>query len=138
MAKKICSAPGCRTVVELTDGSRAVPRCDLHPFTFHTPKKRYDHHYFRGKHIYSSPQWRALRTQYIGLQPLCEHCTRRGIATPAHTVDHVKEIEDGGAVYDIDNLQSLCEPCHKIKTGEEKRRRNQRKKGNGFGLISDF
>ncbi len=39
-------------------------------------------------------------------------------------VDHIKELKDGGSPYDLNNLQTLCKKCHKIKTDIEKKRRN--------------
>lgn len=34
----------------------------------------------------------------------------------ADTADHIKELSDGGDEFDLDNVQSLCTPCHKQKT----------------------
>jgi 5-methylcytosine-specific restriction endonuclease McrA len=39
-------------------------------------------------------------------------------------VDHIVEIAIGGPEFDLDNLQSLCVPCHKEKT----RKFNSRKR----------
>lgn len=39
-------------------------------------------------------------------------------------VDHIVEIKDGGAKYNLDNLQTLCKKCHAIKTEDEKKKRN--------------
>ncbi|MBR1439474.1 MAG: HNH endonuclease [Synergistaceae bacterium] len=33
-------------------------------------------------------------------------------------VDHIIPIEDGGAVFDLSNFQSLCSACHKKKHGK--------------------
>ena len=43
-------------------------------------------------------------------------------------VDHIDELADGGA-FTLNNLQTLCVPCHKIKTAEQKRLRASRRKG---------
>ncbi len=45
----------------------------------------------------------------------CVQCGERGRLE----VDHVKPIRDGGAPYDLDNLQSLCPACHARKTRME-------------------
>jgi len=31
-------------------------------------------------------------------------------------VDHIVEIQDGGDEFDLDNLRTLCKPCHATKT----------------------
>lgn len=137
--KKLCSVAGCKTVVEVDPGDRNPPRCTLHPFTSPIiPKRRYSHQYINGKRIYSTPRWIALRNRYSAFQPLCEHCLKAGLVTPGHDVDHIKEIEDGGDPWDWDNLQNLCKPCHNRKTGDEYKKRQRRKKNNGFGSLSDF
>ena len=38
--------------------------------------------------------------------------------------DHVKRIEDGGAVYDMGNLQTLCVGCHILKSRAERMQPN--------------
>jgi len=40
-------------------------------------------------------------------------------------VDHVVPLVDGGS-HDLDNLQTLCTPCHRAKTAEEARARAER------------
>lgn len=134
--KKICSYPGCNAVVEVDDFDRSSPRCPLHAQDARTPKKRYAHHYHDGKNIYYTYQWKKLRKAYIGENPLCEMCAKRGINTPARVVDHIKEISDGGEPFDWDNLQSLCNECHYRKTLDERRKRNAEQKG--FSSLSDF
>ena len=129
---KQCSFGGCNQIA-LTDSYR----CEKHKITY-TPKKKYDHHYHQGKNIYSSARWTKLSKQYRRHNPLCAHCEARGIFTPVYLVDHIIEIADGGEIWDIDNLEGLCVPCHNTKTGDEKKKRTRRNKNNGFGLLSDF
>ena len=132
--RRLCTYPGCNTPVEVDPFDRSSPRCPLHPST-HVPKQRYAHHYHDGKNIYYSNRWKKLRQAYIEHQPLCEHCLKLDLITPASVVDHIKEIKDGGEAWSFDNLQSLCSTCHNRKTAIERRRRN---KGNGFGSVNDF
>lgn len=132
MMRKQCSFGGCNQIA-LTNNYR----CEKHVVSY-TPKKRYEHHYHQGKNIYTSTRWVKLRKQFIRHNPICAHCEAQGIITPAYTVDHIIEIKDGGEIWDIDNLQSLCNPCHNTKTGDEKKKRTRRNKNNGFGLISDY
>lgn len=42
-------------------------------------------------------------------------------------VDHIVEIQDGGALTAEDNAQSLCWKCHGIKTAEAKNHRRSTK-----------
>lgn len=69
--------------------------------------------------FYQSKAWRDLRALKIEQFPLCEECQRKRITTLAQVVDHVVPINEGGAKLDMVNLQSLCNPCHNRKSGQE-------------------
>src|SRR3989338_945277 len=43
-------------------------------------------------------------------------------------VDHVIAIVNGGAEFDESNLQSLCRPCHAVKSGRDRKTANLQKK----------
>ncbi len=73
--------------------------------------------------FYSSRTWRRVRAAKLQVNPLCEVCLKRGVLTPATLVDHVTERSDGGADYDMDNLQSMCRSCHERKTKRIKQER---------------
>ena len=66
--------------------------------------------------------WRKLREAMLDAEPLCRHCAARGKVTPAHEVDHILPLRDGGT-NDRDNLQPLCGPCHDDKTARDLRAR---------------
>jgi len=34
-------------------------------------------------------------------------------------MDHIKPVEQGGGLCGLDNLQTLCQPCHKAKTARQ-------------------
>ena len=79
------------------------------------------HNYTQGKtttqrgygHAWRKQRGKALeRDGYI-----CQECKTRHIITPATDVDHIIEKAHGGTD-DLDNLQSLCNPCHKDKTNK--------------------
>lgn len=94
--------------------------------------------------FYTSRQWRALRERALDVQCLCARCEAEGRTTAASTVHHrkaidwqriartmkaakrqaqsvaeawqaVAEIEPHGV--DLDNLESLCRPCHEAEHG---------------------
>jgi 5-methylcytosine-specific restriction endonuclease McrA len=52
---------------------------------------------------------------------LCRTCLRQGRVAAAHTVDHVVPKAEGGND-DPANLESICVPCHRIKTQAEANR----------------
>ena len=118
--RKLCTAAGCRQVVEC-DSPDDKPRCPKHQHKKHMLEHQTDDN---GRYIYHTSQWKRLRLQKLAQNPMCEHCEIEGRAVAAVMVDHVKEISDGGDAYDIGNLQSLCYRHHAIKTGRERKRRN--------------
>lgn len=69
-----------------------------------------------GHEVYQSSQWLRLSSQLKRIKPFCERCGMRGQALYA---DHIKELKDGGAAFDIANIQILCAPCHGAKTKEQ-------------------
>lgn len=66
---------------------------------------------------YHSKEWRNLRKYKISLNPDCEV---EGCNNPAHTVDHITPINQGGAVFDLENLQCLCKSCNGRKTAKDR------------------
>ena len=54
------------------------------------------------------------------------------IAKAVEEVDHIIEIEDGGEMWDIENLQSLCKRHHIIKTNLAKKARLNKKDIYGY------
>jgi 5-methylcytosine-specific restriction protein A len=68
--------------------------------------------------FYASKRWRMTRRRKLSLDPFCESQEICNGAL-ANEVHHIKAIEAGGARYAIDNLMSLCRPCHSAKTRRE-------------------
>ena len=69
------------------------------------------------RRLYKSPRWRGLRVEVL----VRDGYTCQACGGPGFEVDHVRPIRSGGAVWDPDNLQTLCRPCHSLKTASEKR-----------------
>lgn len=67
--------------------------------------------------------WMAIRARILQRDSgLCQICKAAGRLTMATEVDHRVPLEDGGS-NDDSNLDSVCQPCHAIKTAEEASRR---------------
>ena len=69
--------------------------------------------------VYDTQAWKRVRTAFLAQHPLCVMCDAQGKATPAHHVDHIVPIADGGDWYDTDNLQGLCATHHSQKTARD-------------------
>lgn len=68
-------------------------------------------------------KWTRIRERVLRRDNgLCQECLRQNRVTQAEHVDHIVRKADGGSDDDA-NLQSLCGPCHRAKTAQEKRRR---------------
>lgn len=70
--------------------------------------------------FYNSTQWRRLTAYVAKIYPFCAMCEKVGIYTPSVVTDHIKPINQGGAKYDLENLQRLCLKCHAKKSATEK------------------
>jgi 5-methylcytosine-specific restriction endonuclease McrA len=54
--------------------------------------------------------------------PICEAC----VTQVASEVDDIVPLDRGGGPYALENLSSLCSPCHWAKTGRESAQRQAR------------
>ena len=62
--------------------------------------------------------WKELRRKVLERDNYtCVICGK-----PAEEIDHIVPISMGGAMFDMNNLQSLCKQCHKEKTIEDRRK----------------
>jgi 5-methylcytosine-specific restriction enzyme A len=75
--------------------------------------------------IYQTDEYRAWRLAVIGRSD--GHCQEPACTDPLHSTrlfaDHVVELRDGGAPFDVSNGQALCGSCHTLKTIRERARR---------------
>lgn len=56
---------------------------------------------------------------------LCVHCLKVGRVTTATDCDHIVPIAIAPELrLELDNLQCLCRPCHRIKTADDHKSRN--------------
>ena len=70
--------------------------------------------------LYSTYRWQKMRSHHRRHNPTCAECERSGILTLATDVDHIIPHKNNPELmWDTDNLQSLCKPCHNRKTMSE-------------------
>src|ERR1043166_9575505 len=71
-------------------------------------------------------RWMKLRLVVLARdQHLCQPCRRAGRGTPAAAVDHIKPKAKGGTD-ELENLEAICEPCHRNKTLADQGKRPRR------------
>ncbi|WP_459503071.1 HNH endonuclease [Bacillus sp. C1] len=84
------------------------------------------------KKFYNSKAWRDCRhLALIRDNYLCQECLKHNIITPADMVHHIKErSENPELALTLENLISLCNPCHNKehpeKGGGEKNKKKKR------------
>ena len=106
--KTPCKHPGCANLVDSKQRFCDVHK-PLHPEAIRSATKR-GYNY----------KWNVRRKQYLAKHPLCVECQRQGKLTPATVVVHI--VPHRGRqdlMWDENNWQSLCKPCHDKKTGRE-------------------
>lgn len=109
--KKPCRHPGCP---ELTN----EVFCEKH--------KKEDNRVYNlykrdelSRTFYKTAIWKATREKKLHINPFCEECQKIGKFIKGKIVDHIIPIKQGGAPYDLENLQTLCWSCHSRKSIEE-------------------
>lgn len=127
VAKKYCSHSGCKRLVNLNERY-----CSKHkPKDSHVSKTSEF-----ANQIHSSSRWRKTSRLYRQSHPICEQCLkaskegdqsrgkRAGMIQLATSVDHIVPLFAGGDPYDWDNLQSLCDYHHALKSQAERAKKN--------------
>lgn len=72
-------------------------------------------------------KWRATRSRFLKVIPLCVRCKEEGRIVKATIVDHIKPHRgDKQLFWDEDNWQALCKRCHDKKTMTEDRYKEYR------------
>lgn len=72
------------------------------------------------RYVYNTNIWRKLRIKKLSINPLCEKCYSKGIIKSGVDIHHIIPISKGKSIpemkklgFDINNLETLCEECHK-------------------------
>ncbi len=71
--------------------------------------------------------WHKVSEMHLRGFPLCAECEKKGRVTAAILTHHIIPIAKGGAVYDWDNLESICELCHDVKHKNDRFKRRERR-----------
>lgn len=83
-------------------------------------RREYDRARQEDHAFYCSPAWLAIRKAVLERDHyLCQECLRQGktVAGSKMAVDHIKSRrERPDLALDMDNLETLCPPCHNRKT----------------------
>lgn len=74
------------------------------------------------QYIYNSKRWRRLRLLVLHDQPICVMCEQKNKYTSSSVIDHILPINQGGAVFALNNLQALCSSCHNSKSARDRGR----------------
>jgi 5-methylcytosine-specific restriction endonuclease McrA len=82
--------------------------------------RRHDNYKF-----YNSTRWRKVARQHKIENPTCAECERIGKFTEVKYTDHIEPIPPvgNGDPWDPNNLQSLCEHHHAVKSGQERHKK---------------
>ena len=76
--------------------------------------------------VYRSATWRAVRLAVLERDGRVCMIRLPGCMVAATAVDHIVELEDGGAPYAMENLQAACRPCNTAKRNRSLARRARR------------
>lgn len=78
-------------------------------------------------------RWKRLRRIKLSENALCELCLMDGRTTEAVEVDHiVPRLLRRDLTFVMSNLQSVCRPCHVVKTAKE----NSAMNGEGVVVVA--
>jgi len=112
-APRPCNHTGCPKV---SNGRYCDDHKPLHKHNWQSDKVRGNRHQ-RGY----GREWERRRKVVLNRDSyLCQPCEKQDKVSPANTVDHIVS-KDNGGTDDYDNLQSICDACHAIKTAQERK-----------------
>ena len=117
MRKIICKQPGCCRTIDPSTGHKYCPEHQAQERAELERKKIYMPHVERGSwdELYHTPEWRTLRAEKLRQTPNCEIC-----GEPATEVHHKIPHKGNRDIFlDWDNLQSICNKCHRLQTIKE-------------------
>ena len=88
----------------------------------HAPPPRVNQTKRANDREYKTAVWQTIRAGQLSKQPLCQSCALSGRVTLGDHVDHVIPWKTVGPHAFVNSrFQTLCAPCHSVKTGLEQR-----------------
>ena len=122
--KRLCPVTGCSGIYD--PATRTCSRCGKRQKTGWDRSKQRGTRQQRGY----GRRWEKLRKRKLEVDPLCLECQRNGYTMTATQVHHIVPFHGptDPLLYDWDNLESICGPCHVRKSAEAggSRRKGQR------------
>lgn len=115
-APSVCTTKGCTA-----PAPHGQSKCDTHRLE---QRRAHDQRRPSARQRGYDSRWERTRAEHLRLEPNCRMCGK-----PASPVDHIDGLgPNGPRGHDHDNLQSLCTPCHSVKTN--------RSDGGGWGTTA--
>lgn len=111
-----CKKPGCNGLVR--DSKCTV--CGPVRRSSSWANKEYDKRRGTASERGYGTSWRKLRRMVLADNPLCVECEANGRVVVATEVDHILPKARGGDD-SFENLQSMCQTCHRRKTAKDTR-----------------
>lgn len=71
------------------------------------------------KKLYATRYWQKQRKIQLSRHPICAACMVNGKVVQALHIDHVFPHNQNSDRFKINLFQSLCAPCHTLKTQDE-------------------
>jgi 5-methylcytosine-specific restriction endonuclease McrA len=114
-----CTQPGC------SNKATYRGRCEQHQDNWQHASK---HTLTINRALWERVRRQALRRDHN----TCVECGK-----PGNEVDHIREVADNGALYDLANLQTLCHQCHLRKSimMAQRRRRNKQSESDDHDIT---
>jgi 5-methylcytosine-specific restriction protein A len=85
----------------------------------------------RHKRGYGSAWDKIRKLVLVRDKHLCQPCLRSNKPTAGSQVDHITPKAKGGTD-DMDNLETICDPCHKAKTARDNGKEYKPKRTTGI------
>ena len=112
MRKKICREAGCNVLIDT--GSY----CKDH---IKEKKKPFENAIRNNVELYNTNLWKKLRKIMLVYYPFCCKCGNEELLQVHHRVN---PMGDDSLFFDLDNLEVVCENCHRIITANSIHDRN--------------